>query len=164
MEYYNEVNYTPESLAYEWFAQLCAALEYVHGSHFAHRDIKMENVLLDHQRRVRLSDFGMCVAVRRPCRTDVCDCVGGGEGGVSVPSIPVINRSVCGSVQYMSPELLAHGPYNGQLADVWAAGVLLYCLLVGRFPFTVCNNGENDPYLQVYTIYVNMMTSTNFMI
>lgn len=148
MDYYSEVNYTPEPLAYEWFAQLCAALEYVHSCHFAHRDIKMENVLLDHQRRVQLADFGMCVAVKRPCRADVSGCIGGGDDGICTPSIPIINRSVCGSAQYMSPELLAHGPYHGQLADVWAVGVLLYCLLVGRFPFVACGN-DPHPHVQV---------------
>lgn len=151
MDYYNEVEYTPESMAYKWFAQLCAALEYVHDCRFAHRDVKMDNVLLDHQRHVRLADFGMCVAVERPRHTDVCDRSGGGDDGDSALSVPVVNRSMCGSAQYMSPELLARGPYHGQLADVWAVGVLLYCLLVGRYPFAGCGNSDNDAQIQVRT-------------
>lgn len=151
MDYFNEVDYTPETTSYQWFAQLCSALQYVHGHHFAHRDVKMDNVLLDHRWRVRLADFGMCVTVERPRQRRNKRqhrqprrnhrMVGCGDENNSTPSpltdrLPTVNRSVCGSTQYMSPELLAHKPYHGQLADVWAAGVLLYCLVVGRFPFT----------------------------
>lgn len=60
----------------------------------------------------------------------------GDGGGSTSPRPSVVNSTVCGSAQYMSPELLARGPYHGQLAaDVWAAGVLLYCLVAGRFPY-----------------------------
>lgn len=150
MDYYNEVSRTPEPLAYEWFAQLCAALEYVHGYGFAHRDVKMDNVLLDDRWRVRLSDFGMCT-VDRPRQT---------TRGATDPRRPcrrIANRSVCGSAQYMSPELLAHVPYNGQLADAWAAGVLLYCLLAGRFPFSnECKCDANQVGRTQYVIVIRM--------
>lgn len=145
LEYFNEVNYTPETTAYQWFAQLCSALQYVHGHRFAHRDVKMDNVLLDHRWRVRLADFGMCVTVecprqrrkhRQPQQSRMVGCGDENDSTPPSPLLPTVNRSVCGSMQYMSPELLAHKPYHGQLADVWAAGVLLYCLVVGRFPFT----------------------------
>lgn len=55
----------------------------------------------------------------------------GDGGGSTSPRPSVVNNTVCGSAQYMSPELLARGPYHGQLA----AGVLLYCLVAGRFPY-----------------------------
>lgn len=128
LDYYHEVEHTAEPEAYRWFAQLCSALGYVHACGFAHRDVKMDNVLLDRQRRIRLADFGMCVAVKRPTSR--------GRG--------VASREQCGTSLYMSPELLAHGPYHGQLADVWAAGVLLYCLVTGRFPFSARADGCTD--------------------
>lgn len=157
LDYCERMNYAPEPVAYEWFAQLCSALEYLHERRFAHRDIKTDNVLLDHRWRVRLADFGMCVAVERPQRPcSRCDDGGDhdengsrtsllrnfGRGDDDAVSRPAVNSSICGSLHYMSPELLANGPYHGQLADVWAAGVLLFCLVVGRFPYNGCNSKE----------------------
>ncbi|XP_025405388.1 testis-specific serine/threonine-protein kinase 4-like [Sipha flava] len=128
LDYFKEVDHTPEPVAYEWFAQLCSALEYVHGRGFAHRDVKMENVLLDRQGNIRLADFGMCVAVMEPN-------VSPNDDRERVASRRPVNLTACGTVTYMSPEQLSRVPYNAQLADVWAAGVLLFCLVVGRFPF-----------------------------
>jgi serine/threonine protein kinase len=75
MDYYSdgtllnhyEVERTAEPVAYGWFAHLCSALGFVHARGFAHRDIKMDNVLLDRQRRIRLAEFGLLrVPVKRP--------------------------------------------------------------------------------------------------
>lgn len=134
LDYSLEVDRTPEWLAYKWFAQLCAALEYVHWYGWAHRDVKMDNVLLDDRQRVRLADFGMCTFTGRPSHGN-----GGGREAV--------DTSICGSKPYMSPELLAGAPYNGQLADVWATGVVLFCLVTGRFPF-----GDGDDKDQVWPV------------
>lgn len=161
LDYFEKAGRAPEPVAYEWFAQLCSALEYLHDRRFAHRDVKMDNVLLDHRWRIRLADFGMCVAVERPTRVGryrPCGRDDGGDredrrtrflrssgrGDDDVKPRPVVNSSICGSLHYMSPELLANGPYHGQLADVWAAGVLLFCLVVGRFPYNGCDVKEVD--------------------
>ena len=93
------------------FRQLVGALAYLHSRFISHRDIKLENVLLDHRRDVRLIDFGFAILSRSKLR---------------VP---------CGSPSYTAPEIVAHKEYDGPVADVWSLGVLLYVLLAGRFPF-----------------------------
>ena len=91
--------------------QLVGAISYLHCRAIAHRDIKLENVLLDEWCNVRLIDFGFAILSR---------------GKLRVP---------CGSPAYTAPEILLAHEYDGQLADIWSLGVLIYVMLAGRFPF-----------------------------
>ena len=98
--------------------QLVGALSYLHQRAIAHRDIKLENVLLDERCNVRLIDFGFAILSR---------------GKLRVP---------CGSPAYTAPEILLAHEYDGQLADVWSLGVLIYVMLAGRFPFQGATRAE----------------------
>ena len=98
--------------------QLVGALSYLHARSIAHRDIKLENVLLDEWCNVRLIDFGFAILSR---------------GKLRVP---------CGSPAYTAPEILLAHEYDGQLADVWSLGVLIYVMLAGRFPFQGATRAE----------------------
>lgn len=89
------------------------ALKYCHSKCIAHRDIKLENVLLDENKNVKIIDFGFstCIPIHRKV------------------------RMFCGTPSYMSPQIVSKVEYAGPPADIWAAGVLLYALLNGCFPF-----------------------------
>uniref|UniRef100_A0AAZ1X299 Protein kinase domain-containing protein n=2 Tax=Oreochromis aureus TaxID=47969 RepID=A0AAZ1X299_OREAU len=76
-----------------------------------HRDIKMENILLNDQGHLRLSDFGLSRRLKR--------------GGRAF--------TICGTIQYMAPEILSGGPYN-HAADWWSLGIMLFSLATGKFP------------------------------
>jgi len=96
------------------FSQVMEALAHCHEHGIAHRDIKLENILMDKQGRSRLIDFGLCDpdSKMRMCIDSV------------------------GSPAYISPEILMGKPYNGYKADIWSSGVVLHALLFGCFPFS----------------------------
>ncbi|XP_072249197.1 ribosomal protein S6 kinase-related protein-like [Leuresthes tenuis] len=92
-------------------AELGSALGFLHDLGIIHRDIKMENILLSDQGHLRLSDFGLSRCLFR--------------GGRAF--------TICGTIQYMAPEVLSGGPYN-HAADWWSLGITLFSLVAGEFP------------------------------
>lgn len=104
-----------ERRARSYAQQLCGALHYCHRSaHIAHRDLKLDNLLLDANGRLLLADFGFAEYVGPTNRK---------------------LRLLCGSPHYSAPEIFAQQEYSGTAADMWSLGVLLYTMLAGHFPF-----------------------------
>ena len=95
------------------FGQLCLAVAYVHSKGIVHRDLKLENVLLDERCRVKLGDFGFTREFERG----------------------VLLETFCGTTGYASPEMLMAKKYLGPEVDIWSLGVILYTLLTGTLPF-----------------------------
>ena len=84
----------------------------MHNEDVAHRDIKLENILIEnHTKKVKIIDFGFCCCSKEKLKI------------------------FCGTPSYMSPEIVSKREYYGAPADIWACGVLLYVLLLGTFPF-----------------------------
>ncbi|KAK3907184.1 Testis-specific serine/threonine-protein kinase 4 [Frankliniella fusca] len=102
-----------------WFGQLADAVQYCHELGIVHRDIKCENLLMDGDLNIKLSDFGFA---RR------------GES-TAHGQPPHLSETFCGSFAYASPEILRGVPYQPQLADIWSMGVVLYAIVFGRLPF-----------------------------
>jgi len=95
------------------FMAIMSALKHAHSKNIAHRDIKLENILMDKKGRAYLIDFGLCAFVD--------------------PSMK--NREWCGSDNYLAPELCRRIPYDAYKTDVFSMGVTLFALLFGVFPF-----------------------------
>ena len=96
------------------FTQLVGAVAYVHNMSCVHRDLKLENILLDKNENVKLCDFGFTREY---------------EGKASYL------QTFCGTVCYSAPEMLKGEKYAGEKVDVWSLGVILYALLTGELPF-----------------------------
>uniref|UniRef100_A0A3Q2UM14 Serine/threonine-protein kinase SBK1 n=1 Tax=Fundulus heteroclitus TaxID=8078 RepID=A0A3Q2UM14_FUNHE len=107
----------PESVAKRCVHQVAIALDYLHCKKLVHRDIKPENILIfDREcRKVKLSDFGMTRRAGSPV------------------------KRVSGTIPYTAPELCDASRQEGfcvdYSTDVWAFGVLLFCMLTGNFPW-----------------------------
>ncbi|KAL1780989.1 testis-specific serine serine/threonine-protein kinase 4 isoform X2 [Sigmodon hispidus] len=122
-----------ETLAGKWFSQMALGIAYLHSKGIVHRDLKLENLLLDKRENVKISDFGFAkmVSSSQPVR--------------SSPSYRQMNwfshlsQTYCGSFAYACPEILLGLPYNPFLSDTWSMGVILYTLVVARLPFDDTN-------------------------
>ncbi|KAI2800488.1 hypothetical protein RDWZM_009154 [Blomia tropicalis] len=112
-----------ESLACYWFTQVSRALQYMHDEHkMAHRDIKIDNVLL-HNNRAKLTDFGFA---RNAYDLD--------------RHAAILSGTFCGTQPYYSPQLVQRRRYNPFAADCWAMGVMLFAMLNNKFPFHFDND------------------------
>ncbi|XP_027755289.1 hormonally up-regulated neu tumor-associated kinase-like [Empidonax traillii] len=98
--------------------QILSAVEHLHCQGIVHRDLKIENFLLDENNNIKIIDFGLSNAAR--------------FDGLSQELL----RTQCGSPAYAAPELLAHRKY-GPKVDVWSIGVSMFAMLTGTLPFTV---------------------------
>jgi serine/threonine protein kinase len=100
-----------EEVASFYAAELVLALEHLHSLGIIYRDLKPENCLLDTDGHVVLTDFGL-----------------------SKVSVDEKTNTVCGTVEYMAPEVLMEMHYD-QTVDWWSLGVLMYDMLTGSPPF-----------------------------
>ncbi len=96
------------------FTQLVGAVAYVHQQSCVHRDLKLENILLDKHENVKLCDFGFTREY---------------EGKTNYL------QTFCGTICYSAPEMLKAEKYAGEKVDVWSLGVIFYALLCGELPF-----------------------------
>lgn len=101
-----------------WVRQLASAIQYLHTLEIAHRDLKCENVLITQNFNVKLSDFGFV----RSCIDD--------------QSMEVtLSQTFCGSLTYVSPEIIKGSPYEPKISDMWSFGVLVFMMLNKAHPF-----------------------------
>ena len=121
MDYILSKNFLPESLALKYFQQLINALFYLHSQNIAHRDIKIDNILLDRNKNLKLIDFGLSTKYSDDKLLD----------------------QPCGTIVYSAPEVLDGQPYHGMLADVWSSGIVLYGMLSGYLPFSDSDDNIN---------------------
>ncbi|RDW90888.1 aurora family serine/threonine-protein kinase [Aspergillus mulundensis] len=105
----------PEWKAAHYIAQMASALKYLHKKHVMHRDIKPENILVGIHGEIKISDFGWSVHAPNNRR-----------------------QTMCGTLDYLPPEMLTSNPqgnFYNEKVDLWSLGVLTYEFLVGEAPF-----------------------------
>ncbi|KAK7306523.1 hypothetical protein VNO77_44470 [Canavalia gladiata] len=107
-----------EDMARKYFHQLIDAVGYCHSQGVYHRDLKLENLLLDENGDLKITDFGLSALVKSRKNDD-----------------DYLLHTTCGTPAYVSPEIIKKKAYDGAKADIWSCGVILYVLLAGFLPF-----------------------------
>jgi len=129
----------PEEVVRFYVAQIVMALGYLHSKGIAHRDLKLENVLIDQDGYVKIIDYGLAKIIK--------------EDDLAM--------SFCGTPEYLAPEMVTHSGHDMNV-DWWALGVLTYELLIGVTPFynrnknillmKVKNSRVEFPHKETYSI------------
>ena len=96
-----------------YFYQLINGLEYIHQKGIVHRDLKLENILLNKNNILKIIDFGLSNHYDKN----------------------ELLTTPCGSPSYASPEILSGKQYDGIMIDIWSTGIILYAMLCGYLPF-----------------------------
>ncbi|EPS61861.1 hypothetical protein M569_12931, partial [Genlisea aurea] len=109
-----------EDAARRYFQQLIAAVDFCHSRGVYHRDLKPENLLLDEFGNLKVSDFGLSALVDSKAQDGLL-------------------HTTCGTPAYVAPEVIHRKGYDGEKADVWSCGVILFVLLAGYLPFQDSN-------------------------
>uniref|UniRef100_A0A5F8HEB8 protein kinase C n=1 Tax=Monodelphis domestica TaxID=13616 RepID=A0A5F8HEB8_MONDO len=111
----------PEEHARFYAAEICIALNFLHERGIIYRDLKLDNVLLDSEGHIKLTDYGMCKE-------------GLGPGDTT--------STFCGTPNYIAPEIL-RGEEYGFSVDWWALGVLMFEMMAGRSPFDIITDNPD---------------------
>lgn len=122
-EYLHQNSFKPlrENEVKHIFKQIIKTTMYIHKKGFVHRDLKLENIMLSANHKVKIIDFGLSATASCGSQFD----------------------TFLGSIEYASPEILAKDSYNGCKSETWSLGVLLYALLFGQFPFSATDRSNH---------------------
>lgn len=112
LDYINARGHLHEAVAQRFFIDFINAMISCHRVGIVHRDLKCENLLLDRNYHIKVSDFGFATKIN----------------GQDL-------ETYCGSYAYAAPEVILGTPYDGEKSDIWSMGVILYAMVVGRLPF-----------------------------
>ena len=106
-----------EKICKHIFKQLLLSIKFIHSKNIIHRDIKLDNILIDLNNNIKLCDFGV---------------------GKMIHENEIIKEQ-CGTPAYIAPEILENKGYEGFPVDVWSSGIVLYAMLSGTVPFKANN-------------------------
>ena len=104
------------------YQQIISGIEYCHEMGIAHRDLKLQNILLNYKKDIKIIDFGLSNSYDK--------------------NMDELLHSSCGSPIYAAPEMIKGIEYRGLNTDIWSSGIILYLMLCKSFPFNDKNNSK----------------------
>lgn len=130
--------------AMRFASSMCEAVAEAHEQEVLHCDLKPDNMMVGRDGRLRVLDFGLAQLARQAKRVQQVSS-GGFDSDLTPSTSPGEDIAAAGTPHYMAPELFAATP-NSAASDVWALGITLYELFVGKMPFD-----NNEPIFQILT-------------
>jgi len=118
-----------EKMARFLFRQIILGIHHIHSKNVVHRDIKLENILIDFNNNVKICDFGI---------------------GKVLDNENQLLFDKCGTPMYMAPEIVLANEnkgYKGFPVDIWSSGITLYIMLSGNLPFSLRNKNKKEDIL-----------------
>ncbi|MCJ1245548.1 serine/threonine protein kinase [Trapelia coarctata] len=109
------------------FLQIFAGVTYLHSMGLAHRDLKLDNVVVNEHGIMKLIDFGSAVVFRYPFENDI-----------------VLATGIVGSDPYLAPEVYDNNKYDPQPVDVWSLAIIFACMSLRRFPWKAPRISDNS--------------------
>ncbi|RDX69307.1 CBL-interacting serine/threonine-protein kinase 23, partial [Mucuna pruriens] len=134
-ELYDKISQTSlsgmtEGPARRYFQHLICGLDYCHSKGVSHRDLKPQNLLVDADGGLKVSDFGLSVLAQQVRQDGLL-------------------HTVCGTPHYTAPEVLSNNGYEGQKADIWSCGVILFFTVAGYLPFRTDADNSTVSYEKI---------------
>ena len=123
-----------EKMAKFLFRQIILGIQHIHSKNVVHRDIKLENILIDFDNNVKICDFGI---------------------GKVLENEDELLYDKCGTPMYMAPEIILANDdngYKGFPVDIWSSGITLYIMLSGSLPFNITNKNNNKEDMALNSI------------
>ncbi|EPB87240.1 HAL protein kinase [Mucor circinelloides 1006PhL] len=118
------------------FRQLLNGLDYLHSMGIAHRDLKLDNLVLDHMGMLKIIDFGCSTVFKYPFENSA-----------------TMTKGIFGSDPYIAPEQYTQPMYDPRLSDVWSCGIIFVCMTIKRFPWRLPRN--SDPAFRAFATNYN---------
>ncbi|KAF5338222.1 hypothetical protein D9758_012863 [Tetrapyrgos nigripes] len=120
------------------FKQILRGVEYLHSQGVAHRDIKPENLFFDTKGHLKIGDYGASTVYRLPWESTIH-----------------MSTGLCGSEPYIAPEQFLGKPYDARLVDIWACGIVYYCLHFSELPWRAAQQSDG-----LYAAYASACASS----
>lgn len=114
------------------FKQMMAGVKYIHQAGLAHRDLKLDNCVINGDGIVKIIDFGSAVVFKYPESEKIHEASG-----------------VVGSDPYLAPEVLDNSHYDPRATDIWSAAIVFCCMLMRKFPWKAPK--QSDPSFKLFT-------------
>ncbi|KAI9510636.1 Pkinase-domain-containing protein [Russula earlei] len=108
------------------FRQILQGISYLHSQGVAHRDIKPENIFFNGKGQLKIGDYGASTVYRLPWEATVH-----------------MSSGLCGSEPYIAPEQFLGKPYDARLVDIWAVGIVYYCLHFQELPWRAAQASDS---------------------
>ena len=104
---------TPKEVKY-FMLQILSAVQHIHSNRIIHRDLKMGNIFINKNMQLKIGDFGLATKLEFPEEK---------------------KRTVCGTPNYIAPEIIQGTAGHSYEVDIWSCGVICYALAFGKPPF-----------------------------